>query len=560
MKKTITVNLGGVIYNIEEDAYQRLDSYLSSIRAYFASSDEKESGDEIVGDIESRAAETFSGRKIVTIKDIESLISSMGTVDDIAGAHTSTEGTTEQKHRDEKGTKRLFRDTDNSMVAGVCSGIAAYFGIDPTLIRLVFALSLLFGGAGIIVYIILWLVVPEAKSVTEKMEMKGEQVTLSGLKEKVNSKIEEMDRGRFQSKVRSFSRGVGTVIKGIIPILLKIVGVLIVIVSALAIAGVTVSIVTVFSGAHGLFLDFPIREYFSGISLITLLISTAVVTIIPLTLLISLGTTLIHRKSSFNLVRFLSSFVLWVIALSILAFMAVQILPVFETRQLSENAPLVMREYSLSGFTNIHNTGTVSVDITQGEVFKVTATGSEIDFSRFISLTQKDDTLYIKNVSRRGLCLMCLIRTPAPSVSIVMPQLNDVYSSGAPKTNITGFDDQDLYAHIHGASRFTYSGNANSINLDSDGAPRTTLTGSAGLVTAKLDGASQLTANNLIADDVHITLDGASSASVHAQETLDVESDGVSSLFYYGNPTVTQKRSGMSHIEKLETATSTIVQ
>ncbi|PIQ68721.1 MAG: hypothetical protein COV91_02660 [Candidatus Taylorbacteria bacterium CG11_big_fil_rev_8_21_14_0_20_46_11] len=558
MKKTLTVNLGGVIYNIEEDAYQRLDEYLGTIRTHFATSGEKESGDEIVGDIEGRATETFANKKIINSNDVESFITSMGTIDDIAGAHTPTDSTAFSRPSAPKGEKRLFRDTENAMVSGVCSGIAAYFGIDPTIVRLVFALSLLFGGAGIIVYIILVLVVPEAKSLSEKLEMKGESVTLSGLTEKVTSRVAHLNKSRFQSGVRAFSQSVVHMLKKIAPLILGIVGVVLIVAGAIAIAGVVVSAVAVFSGAHTAFLDFPIREYLSGGYLALVLVSVVVVVVFPLSLLISLGATLMRGKSSFSLPRLISSFTIWIIALSMLTFTAIQISPVFEGRMRHENQKTVTRTYDLKDFTRIKTSGTVAVTLTQGDVYSITAVESENDVAGRISLTQTGDVLKIKNATNRGLCLFCFFEGKSPSVTVTMPELQYVQSTGASHTDILGFSGDALDIVTDGASRLIFEGHVNTLSISADGASSATLSGSADALTAKLDGASRLTASDLATQTVSVDLDGASSAWVSASTTLDVIGDGISSLLYFGHPNITQKMHGMSRIEAFDTAPSTI--
>jgi len=94
---------------------------------------------------------------------------------------------------EDKGVKKLFRNSEDRVLGGVSSGIAAYFGTDPTVIRLLFVLSIFLGGAGIILYIILWIITPEARTITEKMQMQGEPVTLSNIETNIKKsfKVEE---------------------------------------------------------------------------------------------------------------------------------------------------------------------------------------------------------------------------------------------------------------------------------------------------------------------------------------------------------------------------------
>lgn len=185
MKKTLTINLNQTVFSLEEDAYQKLDQYLNSVKKYFADNVGKE---EIISDIEARAAEKFSQKQgrsktVINVKDINSFIALMGTVEAISGEEIvpAAEGKTRLKH--------LFRDPDNRIIAGVASGIAAFFGVDPTLIRLIFIILIFALGFSIWFYPLLWLIIPTAKTAAEKIEMKGKSVTLANIQAAINSKF-----------------------------------------------------------------------------------------------------------------------------------------------------------------------------------------------------------------------------------------------------------------------------------------------------------------------------------------------------------------------------------
>ena len=133
MKKTLTVNLGGTVYHIDEDAYKLLDTYLSNLRIHFC---REEGAEEIVHDMELRISELFTdrlrdGKQVITIEDVEEIIAQMGKPEDLGdeadgGGETSKDGSTYSQTA--KGPRRLFRDSDNKVLGGVASGLAAYFG------------------------------------------------------------------------------------------------------------------------------------------------------------------------------------------------------------------------------------------------------------------------------------------------------------------------------------------------------------------------------------------------------------------------------------------------
>lgn len=195
MKKTISIQISGILFHVDDDAYEQLDQYLSSIRDHFASYPDS---DEIVSDIERRIAERFSeklkkSKQVITKHDVVSLIESMGTVEDFeefesdaepkAKADSSHSSSSQERMH---GVRRLFRNPDDKVIAGVASGIAAYFGIDPVIVRVIFAVLTFVNGVGALAYIILWIAMPEAKTPTERVQMQGEKVTLSSLQETID--------------------------------------------------------------------------------------------------------------------------------------------------------------------------------------------------------------------------------------------------------------------------------------------------------------------------------------------------------------------------------------
>lgn len=211
MNKTITMNLSGIIFHIEEDAYEMLNKYLSTIKGYFHDS---EGRDEIMNDIESRIAEMLQ-EKVSTTKqavlkmDVESVIAVMGKPEDFAGesADNSKNESKTEANAPFEGTKRrrVFRDPDDAVVSGVCSGISNYFDLDPIWLRGAFAISFFVFGSGLILYIILWMIIPKAKTTAEKLEMRGEKVDINNIGKTVNEEFEE-----FKQRVDKFGKEMGS--------------------------------------------------------------------------------------------------------------------------------------------------------------------------------------------------------------------------------------------------------------------------------------------------------------------------------------------------------------
>ena len=196
MKRTLTVNLGGTVFHIDEDAYRLLDNYLSNLKIHFR----KEAGaDEIIDDIERRISELFAekltaGSQVITITDVEEVIARMGKPEDMEAENDSEpsvgNATRTTIHR------RLYRNPDDKLLGGVISGMAAYLGWDVTLLRLLLLVVLICGvGTLIPVYIVCWLVIPEARTAAEKLSMRGEAVTVENIGKTVTDGFEKVANG-----------------------------------------------------------------------------------------------------------------------------------------------------------------------------------------------------------------------------------------------------------------------------------------------------------------------------------------------------------------------------
>lgn len=183
MKKVISAGIGGRSFNINEDAYERLESYLNLFRSHV-----KEVGtQEVMDDLESRIADLFfesvgDSTRVVNLDLVEQVIRQLGMPD---GSSTTTDapGT----YANAKPARKLYRDTDDVRIAGVCSGLALYFGIDTALMRIIMLVALIAGSAGFWVYVILWIAVPKACTAAQKCEMRGLAPTAGNLAKFTNT-------------------------------------------------------------------------------------------------------------------------------------------------------------------------------------------------------------------------------------------------------------------------------------------------------------------------------------------------------------------------------------
>ena len=273
MNKTVSINLAGLFFHIDEDAYLKLQRYLEAIKRSFTDSQGRS---EIISDIEARISELFGERvqnekQVIRIKDVDEVISIMGQPEDYLVDDTIFEDDHQMHYKRKPGfSKKLFRDTDNSYIGGVSSGLAHYFGIDAIWIRLAWIILIFGGGTGILLYILFWILVPEAKTTAEKIMMTGDPVNISNIEKKIKDgfenvtdtvsdvaknvtesvsnaakKVDFQKQGnRLKSSSKTFFNTVGEVILFFLKIFAKFIGVLLLFIGAITLI---VLIITLFS-------------------------------------------------------------------------------------------------------------------------------------------------------------------------------------------------------------------------------------------------------------------------------------------------------------------------
>jgi len=214
MKKTLSVNLGGSVYHIDEDAYQELMDYLQDVKSHLGN---EASSTEVLIDIEQRISELFGEwmkgrREVITAGDVQKVIGILGrpeqfdTVEGEAAEETEQEKTAPKSERwsDERtnyGHRKLYRDGENARLGGVCAGLAAYLNVSVVLIRLIWVCLILFYGTGFLFYFLCWIIIPEARTAAQRLEMVGEDVTIDNIEKKVRE-----EAGKVKDRVDGYVR------------------------------------------------------------------------------------------------------------------------------------------------------------------------------------------------------------------------------------------------------------------------------------------------------------------------------------------------------------------
>ncbi len=267
MNKTVNINLAGTFFHIDEDAYSKLNRYLEAIKRSFRN---PQGQDEIIKDIEARIAELFSekldsNKQVITIKELDEIIAIMGQPEDYAvDEEIFDDIPPSQKQHTAKGYKKLFRDMDNKYIGGVSSGIGHYLGTDAIWVRLVWILLTIFtSGTFILIYIIFWILVPEAKTVADKLTMTGEPVNISNIERKfkenyddLSDRIKNADYDKYGQRIKSgsetFFDTLGKFIMAVLTIFVKFIGVILILVAATTLIGLFIGLfITGISGLFG---------------------------------------------------------------------------------------------------------------------------------------------------------------------------------------------------------------------------------------------------------------------------------------------------------------------
>lgn len=330
MKKTVKINLSGIIFHIDEDAYEQLNAYLVKIHNHFRGT---EGGDEIINDIEIRMAELFQSRlseskQVITSQDVAEVTKTMGNPEDFTDQEKG-----DQEKEQAYSAKKLYRDPDNAIFGGVAAGIGAYLNIDPVWIRLLFVLLMLGYGFVVVIYILLWIFIPKAETYAQKIEMRGEKITVSNIEKNVKREYEEV-KGNFRKFRRSepyknITKAmneifylVGRILKVVFNIILVLIG----------IAFVFLGIAAIFSVLGVSFFDIPfhfldifdieeipfylfLRAAFSSVSLTVLSISIILLVFIPIFFIIYAGIKLLTNFRANDKAIVLTGVLLWIAAL-----------------------------------------------------------------------------------------------------------------------------------------------------------------------------------------------------------------------------------------------------
>ncbi len=352
MKKTFTINISGSIFHIDDDAFEKLQKYLHMLNLHFGAVIE---GQEILQDIEARIAELFfekTNNKVEVITDamVEEVIARMGKPEDFMDMSEDEPAEKVQEEStipdsDQKLRRRLYRDGDNRVLGGVCSGMGYYFNIDMVIMRVIFfLLFFLIGPFNLLLYFILWIAVPKAKTTVQRLEMKGKEATVTNIAQSIKEEVNEVGESynkfmnspsneKGQSRIERFGDVLTSVLRVVLRVIVLIFGVALIIGGIASLIGFVTSMAIGNSFLHGGPWHFGwnsdvdmatlINNFVSPGAYTVSLIAISILVGIPILLILFIGTKLLFRYKTNNRLIGLGTFGLWLVALIALIVVSV---------------------------------------------------------------------------------------------------------------------------------------------------------------------------------------------------------------------------------------------
>ena len=399
MNKTVTINLGGIVFHIDEDAYQKLSRYFDAIKRSLNNSSGQE---EIIKDIEMRISELLSeklisDKHVIGLKEIDEVIAVMGQPEDYI---IEDDSKAESNYQAYKKSKKLYRDKDKGMIGGVAAGLSHYLGIDVVWIRVILLLFFFGFGTGILAYIILWIATPEAVTTSEKLEMTGEPVTISSIEKKVreefdsvSEKFKNVDYDKYGNQIKTgaekFGNSLSEIISNIFKVFAKFLGVI------LIITGVSVLFflfVGIFTLGTGYWITFPWTEFVDAgnftdypIWVFGLLMFLGVG--IPFFFLTLLGFRLLSpsMKSIGSIAKY-TLLALWILAIAALISIGIQ-----QASEVAYEGKTIQKET-----LNILPTDTLQIEFRYNENY--TNDLDDTDNFRFVQDASRNEVIYSNNI------------------------------------------------------------------------------------------------------------------------------------------------------------------
>ncbi|GHT19265.1 hypothetical protein AGMMS4957_03130 [Bacteroidia bacterium] len=569
MKKTLTINLNGTVFNVDEDAYKLLENYLRNLRHYFR---REEGLTEIMSDIEARIGELFSnyirlGRNVVDISEVESVIAQVGQPADFGVNDGTADAGSE--HTTEPGAapqKKFYRDPDGKLIGGLCSGFAVYFNADVLPIRIIAILLLCALPPCLFIYLLCWIFVPEAKTAEEKLKMRGQAVTVENIGKIVADATEDAKK-LYRENKDGFLNGCVNALAGFFKVCLAIFGIIIGLPLVFALFIAFIVLFSVLFGVGGSLLSsFPFLWGSTSILNFThpVLASSMLIVllILPLSVLIYSILEYFGKLKPVHVGIKWAGFGVWLVALILLLCSGCRInrhFPihqwnvhfsdgeVFEGNGVQTEKSIAFAEAIERVIVEDHLIANLQIEQVAGESTTILISGDENLLDK-ITAEWDNGELRLSTDNKSNL-------RPQKNFNIVLqtPVLREITLHSFGKISINNsFTANDLRIKLEGAGSIQADSLAvQSLTVNAEGVGSITVAGTAKNANLHLDGAGEIEAANLLSDTVTAHLEGIGKIACNPTLHLDAEVEGIGKITYKTEPkTMRQEIDGLGKIRK----------
>ncbi len=549
MKQTFTVNLNGIVFHIDEDACRLLQDYLQKVEQKLGNTDDTQ---DVLSDIEARIGELFTdmlhrgGVQVVNETMVHQVMEQLGSPE--AFVDDEELEMRDAGHEVRRVTKRFYRDEEDELLGGVCSGLGAYFGIDAVWIRLLFVFFMLVYGTGFFLYLLLWIIVPAARTAAQRLEMRGIEPSVSNIEQEVRRSREEQpsNQGCLRSGISILLKGfVGICLLLTAPVLLFVVFILGVILIALvgALFGTMPEIITSILPFSAMVSDGEVY------SMLLFFLFSLSITLIPIIMLVHWLITHFRRHAVVSARFWWITGILWIVSLFGLGGVTIYA-ATHQFNYLSADASIdwddddyatITHFNELDAFHSIIVSGNADIDLSQNPVQSVSLQTSRPDL---VDVDVRDSVLYITCKEHKTLADF--------DFTIAVHEMRSIISSGACSIDGVGvWNVSDLYIQTSGASDIDLNVNAKTLNLQSSGASSTEFLGTVDQLQINISGAGEVDAFGLQARTANVVCSGAGQVEVSVSDELAAQATGASKIEYRGNPVLSKRiTGGMSVIRK----------
>ncbi len=551
MKQTLTINLNGIVFHIDDDAYNLLQDYLEKVEKNLGSGSDVA---DVIQDIEARIGELFTdmlrkqGVQVVNKAMVEHIMQQLGDPDTFASDAEDTTQTNQNTTSTTSIKRRLYRDVDDEFLGGVCSGLAAYFGIDAIWFRLFFVLCTFFYGSAVLLYLLLWIIIPAARTAAQRLEMRGIEPSVENIQKEVAR--QKQAGTQPDGCLRS---GLSFLLKCFIALcLLFTVPVLLFVVFILGV--VLIALISALFGAVPVFITsaLPFHEMASTgeiYSTIFFLLFGLSTLLIPIIMLIYWLVMHFRRHAVVSKRFWWITGILWVISL-----LGLGVTTVYAGTHSFSTFSLLMddwddaEDYDYALVTNFAELDTFHSIVVAGQA-DIELTQSD---SQWVSMQSLHPELYTVEVRDSVLYISSKESHIPVDFTILVPTVRRIVSSGACSIENTGvLAVKDLYLQASGAAKIDLNVNAQTLTLQSSGASETEFKGTVEHLQVTISGAGEVDAFGLQARTANVICSGAGQVEVWVTDTLAAQATGASKIEYRGTPVLTKSiTGGMSKIRQ----------